>query len=149
MDEVAHWKTALSTVDRVRADIVASGDEARARELIRLAGLFARSQVNTSVSTAERWFTAYVSHGKAAKFHARYWEAWESFVNSLPKPVEYLRNIGDLSGAWEAWDLAIKVPGLGPVKASMTVALLGGRLGCVDRHIYAKHLGTSPLAQGF
>ena len=126
------WKMYLRTVERMRLHYVSTGDDARASELVRRACIFARMMVNTRVETTEAWFDAYMSGGKMPGFHRKECMAINRWAKKLDA-VAFLQ-LTD----WQQWrKLQAEVHGLGPAKAAMAVALMGGHLACIDRHVFA------------
>lgn len=135
------WELALEALDDLRDEAVSTGETESARELIRWACKVARSEVNTPVRTSEIWLTDHATGESTAKFHARYWDAIDAWVDSLEDPIGFLED-RSLEASWDRWDyLQDNVRGLGPTKAAMACAMLGDKLGCIDRHMAADLLG--------
>lgn len=131
----ATWRMYLKTVERMRRHYVETGDQAKARELVRRAAIFARMMVNTRVETTEKWFDAYMSGKKLPGFHRTEVMAINRWAKKLDA-VAFLQ-LTD----WQQWRVIQRdVAGLGPAKAAMAVALIGGNLACIDRHVFAHFL---------
>lgn len=126
------WKMYLKTVERMREHYVRTNDEARASELVRRACIFARMMVNTRVETTEAWFDAYMSGGKMPGFHRKECMAINRWAKKLDA-IDFLQK-----SDWQQWrKLQAEIHGLGPAKAAMAIALIGGNLACIDRHVFA------------
>ena len=125
------WRTYLKTLERVRSWVVATGDEAKAKELVCMALMFARFMVNTSVATSETWFAHWHKTGHYPSFHRKQGMAIRRFV----KKTDCLTLLQ--TDDWKLWRLFMGIEGLGPAKAAMAVGLMGGKLACIDRHVLA------------
>lgn len=125
------WKTCLLTIERVRAYAVRENRPDMAYLLIIHAAIFARMMVNTGVPVAEQWYVTWAKTRKLPAFHRKECLAilrWAAATDC----VAFLQ-LTD----WQQWRELQKIRGLGPAKAAMAVALMGGKLACIDRHVYA------------
>lgn len=137
------WRLGLAYVDYLRKDAVRRQDAEQARELVRLACLMARAEVNTGVELSERYFHAYVTDGEILNsFHADSWASIEEWV----KGTDCLALLA--SNPWQVWEqIMAEVKGLGPTKAAMACALMGfPQIGCIDRHMAAGLAGVPLLS---
>jgi hypothetical protein len=141
MNNLPEWRLALDAIDDIRDDIVASENEEGARELIRWACKIARAEVNTPVRTSETWLWEHFHGIATAEFHAEAWASIDAWADSLEDCVGFLECREEYA-AWDRWDMIQdSVRGLGPTKAAMACAMMGDRLGCIDRHMTGDIIG--------
>ena len=141
--ESREWELGLDMLDALRDSFQDEcADAEQARELIRLACKMARAEVNTGVELSERYFHSHVNGLGDARFHAAGWASIDAFCDALEDPVGFLADRSE-DGEWDRWDaLQDGVNGLGPAKAAMACALMGDRIGCVDRHMFGDIVGA-------
>lgn len=139
--EAPEWQLALEALDALRDKAVSENDEEACRELIRWACKIARAEVNTPVRTSETWAWELWQGEKVAGFHAEAWASIDAWADSLEDCVGFLECREDYA-AWDRWDMIQdSVKGLGPTKAAMACAMMGDRLGCIDRHMTGDIIG--------
>jgi hypothetical protein len=128
------WRASRANVLAARQRAIANGDVHTLRAMTIGSALFAIATMETESDIAERRFER-VAHGESTRVLHRYANAKAPTIAA----------VYDVIGSWDisqfdrpdydiVTDIVASVPGIGPVKASFTVALSGGNAPCVDRH---------------